>query len=193
MAVCRRSALNGLRRLKTPQQQRFASHDAHHDSHSHGHHEGVTEPLGGTFWALLAVPPAIYFLYENSKPNKANEQPFLTQWMATFDEWREENKERNVLHAKLVDQAAADRILFLHSAPPTPLRRVPVRNLEMINARDPFNHQAGWGTIDLEKLQAHVESENKKQDDINLERYKKILEGTSEPKTEPVRKQAISV
>jgi hypothetical protein len=50
----------------------------------------------------------------------------------------------------------------------------------MINARDPFNRQAGWGSIDLEKLIAHVEKENAKQDQKNLERYKRRLEEEEE-------------
>ena len=50
----------------------------------------------------------------------------------------------------------------------------------MINARDPFNRPAGWGSIDLEKLQAHIENENAEQDRKNLERYKRILEEEEE-------------
>jgi hypothetical protein len=45
----------------------------------------------------------------------------------------------------------------------------------MINARDPFNRQAGWGSIDLEKLISHIEKENAEQDKKTLERRKRIL------------------
>jgi hypothetical protein len=46
----------------------------------------------------------------------------------------------------------------------------------MINARDPFNRQAGWGSINLDKLIAHIEEANAEQDRKNLERYKRTLE-----------------
>jgi hypothetical protein len=48
-----------------------------------------------------------------------------------------------------------------------------------INSRDRFNRQAGWGSINLEKLQAHVEKENATQEAKNFDRYKKILEKES--------------
>ena len=44
MALSQRNALNALRRLKAPQQRRFASHET--KGHGHGHHEAVSEPLG---------------------------------------------------------------------------------------------------------------------------------------------------
>jgi len=46
----------------------------------------------------------------------------------------------------------------------------------MINARDPYNRQAGWGSINLDKLIEHVEAENAEQDRKNLERYTRRLE-----------------
>jgi hypothetical protein len=52
----------------------------------------------------------------------------------------------------------------------------------LINARDPFNRQAGWGSIDLEKLISHIEKENAEQDNKNLERRKRILEEESSEK-----------
>lgn len=45
----------------------------------------------------------------------------------------------------------------------------------MINARDPHNQQAGWASINLEKLQAHVEQQNAEQDRQTLEKLKQRL------------------
>jgi len=169
MAMPRRNALNAIRRLKTIQQRRFASHDSHHHGHT------VKESLGGQFYFFIAVPPVLYGLYAATRPGKDGEQPWFTRWLSTFDEWREETARRNDLHAKLADQAAGDRILFTHSEVAPVHRRVHVRNLEMINARDPHNQQAGWGSINLEKLQAHVEQENAEQDRQTLEKLKQRL------------------
>jgi len=168
-----RHALNLLRRIKTPQQRRFAGHDSH--GHGHEHAAPVKESLGKSVWLLLAVPPIAYFLYQDAQPNSENEAPFLTRWLQKFD-FTEENRARNNLHAKLVEQAAADRMLFMYSERHPVFRTVPVRNLEMINARDPFNRQAGWGSINLDKLIAHVEEANAEQYRKNLERYQRILE-----------------
>ena len=83
-------------------------------------------------WSLIALPPICYVLYENTKPGKDGDPPFLTRWLQQFDSWREENRERNIMHAKLVDQAAADRILFLHGDESAVFRKVPVINLEHV-------------------------------------------------------------
>jgi len=96
--------------------------------------------------------------------------------MGKWDVWREEWRERQTLHAHAVDRAAEDRLLFTHVDEPAIYRKVPVRNLEMINARDSFNRQAGWSSINLEKLQAQIEADNAEEVQKTLEKYQAYLE-----------------
>jgi len=79
-----------------------------------------------------------------------------------------------------MEQAALERLLLNYDEPHPVHRTVPVRNLEMINARDPFNRQAGWGSINFEKLIAHVGAENAEADRRTMERYAAILEEREE-------------
>jgi hypothetical protein len=52
--------------------------------------------------------------------------------MRKFDHMQEVNRERNILHAQLAEQAAADRILFAHSEVAPQRRKVHVSNLEYV-------------------------------------------------------------
>jgi hypothetical protein len=80
----------------------------------------------------LAAVPVTWILYEASKKNAAGEEPYLTQLMRKLDYMQEVNRERNILHAHLTEQAAADRILFAHSEVAPQRRRVSVSNLEYV-------------------------------------------------------------
>jgi hypothetical protein len=138
----------------------------------------------------LAVVPAAWILYEASKKNAAGEEPYLTQLMRKLDYMQDVYHERNILHAHLAEQAAADRILFAHSEVAPQRRRVSVGNLEYvllgpsscltpffrtINGYCPHNVQPGWGSINLEKLVEHVKQENEEQERKNMERMQKRL------------------
>jgi len=122
------------------------------------------------------IIPGSYILYEASQRNAADEEPWLTQLLHKFDYLQEQNQERNALHAKLAEQAAADRILFGYSDLPSVRRRVPVNSIEQINQYCPHNVQPGWGSIRLDKLVEHVNKENDEIDQQNLERFRKRIE-----------------
>jgi len=151
------------------QQRRFAGHSTNPKT------DGSGQPMGPAFWGTLAVVPVSWFLYEASKKNAAGEEPYLTQLMHKLDYLQEVNRERNILHAQLAEQAAADRILFAHSEVAPQRRKVSVSNLETINGYCPHNVQPGWGSINLEKLFEHVKQENEEQERKNMERMQRRL------------------
>lgn len=82
----------------------------------------------------MAIVPVSWILYEASKKNAAGEEPYLTRLMRKLDHLQV-NRERNILHAQLAEQAAADRILFAHSEVAPQRRRVSVSNLEYVSLK----------------------------------------------------------
>ncbi|KAF2675491.1 hypothetical protein BT63DRAFT_475095 [Microthyrium microscopicum] len=169
MSIARRPALSLARRLARPQQRRYASHD----SHGPGHAEPVNESLGGYFLGTALLIPAVYGLWALSQTSGDDEKPILTRWMQKFDDWQEEYNRRDQLHATLTQQAADDYILFANTGQTSQRRKVPVNNIESLSVYSPRNQQAGWTSIDLSKLIAHVEEESKEQIEKDKARYQK--------------------
>lgn len=74
----------------------------------------------------LAAIPASFALYKFTRQD-TNEQPFFTRFIRdTYDGYKEKWANRNDMHTQMIEQAAADRVLFLNESQQTN-RRVDLR------------------------------------------------------------------
>jgi len=74
--------------------------------------------------------PVSLALYKLSGQNTDN-QPYFTRVLNSYDSWRQNWADRNDLHTQAVEQAGADRNLFLNS-PGT--RHVDIKFPEYVNS-----------------------------------------------------------
>jgi len=81
------------------------------------------------FYTALAIPPVMYALWRLSRTENG-EEPALTKFLRSFDSWQDAYRERGELHARLVQQAADDKILFASEGVSTAERKVPLNNIE---------------------------------------------------------------
>ncbi|KAF2435762.1 hypothetical protein EJ08DRAFT_674981 [Tothia fuscella] len=144
--------------------KRFASHD-HHDA-------GSKESFGKGFYIAVAALPTFYIVYKLSR-GSGEDQPYLTRVIKSYDHWRDTYLARNALHTQMVDQAGADRLLFLNARAADTKPVVELKHQDVFNHGSPYNVPAGQGTINLDKVIAHYEKQNAEQEQERLERAQK--------------------
>ncbi|KAF2754144.1 hypothetical protein EJ05DRAFT_479693 [Pseudovirgaria hyperparasitica] len=151
MQALRRTSFATARaaRLQLSRQCRRYAHDSHH-------HEEVSESFGLKFYIGLATVPGLYFLYTFSQSGADGSDPALTRMIDSWTTKREEWARINTLHTNLVEQAAADRHLFLGQKPNT---NIDLKTPEMIHAHSECNIPAG-GILDISKTVAKYTKEN---------------------------------
>jgi len=64
---------------------------------------------------VLGILPATFVLYKLAVTD-GKETPWLTQWIDSYSNWKQDWVDRNDLHTKLIQKAAEDRNLFFNSA-----------------------------------------------------------------------------
>jgi hypothetical protein len=65
------------------------------------------------FYITLAAIPASYAIYKFTQSGE--QQPWLTRWITkTYNSYAEKWERRNNFHTQAVEQAGADRMLFLN-------------------------------------------------------------------------------
>ncbi|CAK4032039.1 Hypothetical predicted protein [Lecanosticta acicola] len=174
-SATRTAARFRARRLRPQQLQRQSrrhAHDAHGGSAHDHHHDGpVNESFGKGFYITLAAIPVSLAIYKLSRQG-TDEQPFFTRLIAdTYNSYAIKWAERNDFHTKAVEQAAADRVLFLNESNQN-VRHVDLRFPEQFNAGSPWNVPAGHGSADLSELIAKYEKEAYAENEKKLQQLK---------------------
>jgi len=125
----------------------------------------------------VGIIPAFYLLWSFSQNSADGEEPFLTRLLHRFDSWQDDYRERNILHAHLVQQAADDRILFNNVGVPSARRRVQLLNYESLSTFSHQNMQPGWSSIDLTKVLETMKKEDAETEERNVARHEKRKAG----------------
>ncbi|KAF2724924.1 hypothetical protein K431DRAFT_281396 [Polychaeton citri CBS 116435] len=161
---------------KSPHQQpRRPASDSHH------HSEPVNESFGRGFYIAIASVPITLALFKLSNSTTV-EGSAVTRYI--FDKYAELGKtfqERNDIHTQFIEQAAADRTLFLNESNRNQ-RIVQHRFPEMINAGSPLNVPAGQGSADLSAMIEKYEQENR---ELEAEKLAQLRENRV-PREQPV-------
>ncbi|KAK5183889.1 hypothetical protein LTR16_010042, partial [Cryomyces antarcticus] len=66
------------------------------------------------FYIAVGLLPLSFALYRFSRMN-TDEQPAFTRWINSYSNWKEKWTDRNDLHTRMIEQAGADRNLFLNT------------------------------------------------------------------------------
>ncbi|EGP91735.1 unnamed protein product [Zymoseptoria tritici ST99CH_1A5] len=120
-------------------------------SGSHGHDGPVNESYGRGFFIAIAAIPASMALYKFSGQG-SNDKPYFTRWISeTYAGYKTQWAQRNDTHTRAMEQAAADRSLFIHETNNN-VRHVDLRYPEQFNHSNPWNVPAGRGGANLDVL-----------------------------------------
>ncbi|KAK3063281.1 hypothetical protein LTS18_001686 [Coniosporium uncinatum] len=151
-----------------------ATHDAAQGAQHH-HPVEENEHFGTGFWITVAAIPATLALYQYGGFARG-EQPWLTRVIKdNYDHLNETWKARNKLHTDMIEQAAADRQLFLNSKGST---HVELKFPETFNVGSPYNVPAGHGGANIERVVAHYE---KLAYEENARKLQAMKDGTLKP------------
>ncbi|KAM3419117.1 hypothetical protein BST61_g5065 [Cercospora zeina] len=173
-----RSVRQHLRTRTTQQGQRRFAGDHHgpelvsegqaaHDKHP----PNPNESFGAGFFIALAALPVSLALYKLTSQG-SNEQRYFTRLIRdTYADYAVKWARRNDLHTQAMQQAAADRALFLNE-PNQQARIVDLRFPEIMNASSPWNVRAGHGSANLDELIAKYEKEAAEEDEKKLRQLK---------------------
>ena len=98
----------------------------------------ANEDLQRGFYITLAALPASFAVY---KFTQQSEDPYFTRLIRdTYDEYKTKWAQRNDLHTQAMEQAAADRVLFLNESAQSP-KYVDIRFPEYVMAPlNPFKY-----------------------------------------------------
>ncbi|KEZ44272.1 NADH:ubiquinone reductase (H(+)-translocating) [Scedosporium apiospermum] len=137
--------------------RRYASGGHHHE------HASADEPLGTGLIITVAALPAGCLLYFAARRGENGEEPALTRWLRKYQSLNEVWLERNTLHSQAVQQAAADKLLFLTAPRST---NYELRFPEIIQSHSPRNVVAG-SLINIDAVteryrKQHYEEEERK-------------------------------
>ncbi|PKS10508.1 hypothetical protein jhhlp_002260 [Lomentospora prolificans] len=116
--------------------RRYASTGGHH----HHEHTSADEPLGTGIIIAAAGLPLGCLLYLAARRGEDGEEPAITRWLRKYQSLNQVWLERNTLHSQAVQQAAADKLLFL-TAPRT--ANYELRYPEALHSHSPRNVVAG--------------------------------------------------
>ncbi|KAK4540824.1 hypothetical protein LTR36_008901 [Oleoguttula mirabilis] len=195
MQPLQRTALRSARRLRPQvqkQPRRYAgdSQGAHERFEPHGgpNKHPVNESLGPGFYMTLALIPASFALYKFTRQG-TDEQPFFTRYIRdTYNSYAETWARRNDMHTQMIEQAAADRNLFLNESQSSH-RRVDLRFPEQFNTGAPWNVPAGHGSANIDKVIAKYEQEAFAENDRKLQQLRENKVPAEQP-FEPLAKLA---
>ncbi|CAI4216681.1 unnamed protein product [Parascedosporium putredinis] len=103
--------------------RRYGSTGGHHHHHEQA---SADEPLGTGLIIAVAGLPLSCLLYFAARRGENGEEPAITRWLRKYQSLNEVWLERNTLHSQAVQQAAADKLLFLTAPePPTTSSGIP--------------------------------------------------------------------
>ncbi|KAF2173208.1 hypothetical protein M409DRAFT_62782 [Zasmidium cellare ATCC 36951] len=177
MQPLKRTGVSCARRLRPQVQRQSRRHasDSHgpdsHGSHDAHHSTPANESFGSGFYIALAAIPASFALYKFSRQG-TDEQPYFTRLIRdTYNGYKDRWAERNASHTQAMEQAAADRVIFLNESNNT-LRRVDIRFPEIFNTGSPWNVPAGHGSANLDHLIAKYEKEAYEENDRKLKQLR---------------------
>ncbi|KAK5062478.1 hypothetical protein LTR84_004550 [Exophiala bonariae] len=170
-----RAAARPLRRSVQRQTRRYDSHhaphgheEAHHgESAFHVAHGPANESFGRGFYISLASIPlfaAIYVVATNPNDN------FVYRLVKRYEIGQEVEERKNLIHQRLMEQAAADRQLF--ASTPRDSSSPPIRYPEVFNHGSPWNVAAGQGGADLNALTKFYHEKAQAQEEERLSRLK---------------------
>ncbi|CZT17296.1 related to NADH-ubiquinone oxidoreductase 17.8 kDa subunit [Ramularia collo-cygni] len=129
-----------------------------HGSHSHDSHGPANESYGAGFYICISAIPLSLAVYKFTGQG-TSEKPYFTRLIQdTYADYKTQWAQRNDLHTQAMEQAAADRSLFIHEANNT-TRHVDLRYPEQFNHGSPWNVPAGQGSANLDVLIAKYEKE----------------------------------
>jgi len=129
-----------------------------HGSHGHDSHGPVNESYGAGFYICLSSIPLSLAVYKFSGQG-TSDKPYFTRLISdTYAGYKTQWAQRNDSHTRAMEQAAADRSLFIHEANNT-TRHVELKYPEQFNHGSPWNVPAGQGSVNLDVLIAKYEKE----------------------------------
>ncbi|QIW96923.1 hypothetical protein AMS68_002441 [Peltaster fructicola] len=104
-----------------------------------------------SFIGLLCIPAAIG-LYTISQPGKNGEQAYFSRVITqVYADYAKKNEERNTLHTDAIEQAAADRALFLNHSTAN-AKHIDLRFYDQFNNGAPHNIPAGHGHANIDAV-----------------------------------------
>ncbi|KAL1302425.1 hypothetical protein AAFC00_002818 [Neodothiora populina] len=173
MQAFRRSAARSAQAAKSysRQSQRRWAHDAHHDTHSHAAAGPSEEKLGAKFWVGISLLPAT-FAFFHFRGDGSYEQRYWTRVIDGYhSDWAKKWQELNIIRSQTLEQAGADRNLFVNSAS---TRHVELKFPETFNSGSPWNVPAG-SRANIDHAIAKYEKENYEQ---NAKKLQQLQDGT---------------
>ncbi|KAI5370249.1 Putative NADH-ubiquinone oxidoreductase 17.8kDa subunit [Septoria linicola] len=191
MQPAKRTALRSAQTLRTRTyqqgQRRFAGDHHGPELVSEGQAAHAKNPpnknesFGAGFFIALAALPVSLAIYKLTAQG-TNEQPYFTRLIRdTYADYAVKWARRNDLHTQAMQQAAADRVLFLNE-PNQQSRTVDLHFPELVNAASPYNVRAGHGSANVDELIAKYEKEAVEENERKL----KQLKDNSVPVERPV-------
>lgn len=109
--------------------------------------------------------------------NKDGNSYFTRAITETYLDYKTKFAQRNELHTLAMEQAAADRVLFLNETAQQP-RWVNVRFPEQLNTGSPWNVPAGQGSVNIDQV---------------IEKYQKEANEAQEKKLQQLRENKVPV
>ncbi|TAQ83350.1 hypothetical protein B7494_g8326 [Chlorociboria aeruginascens] len=172
MLTLRRKAVQPAPRLSTSIShisKRFKSNETHGSDHhgaDHDHHhaEAKDEPIGVSFYIILAAIPISLGVYSLSRP-KDGKPAALTKLIENWAYYGDKWADRNTLHTKMIEQAAFDRNLFQSSKASG---HIELRFPEQFNTGSPWNVIAGHGARNMDHLVEHYQKINRDEEERKL-------------------------
>lgn len=135
------------------------------------HPPNPNEAFGAGFFITLAALPVSLAIYKFTAQG-TSDQPYFTRLIKdTYAEYAIKWARRNDIHTQAMQQAAADRVLFLNE-PNQQVKTVDLRFPELVNAGSPYNVPAGRGSANLDELIAKYEKEARDENEKKLEQLK---------------------
>merc|ERR1712137_83263 len=152
MQPLQRAALRSARGVRSQIQRRHASHGA-----GDAHHSSGNESFGAGFYITVTGLP-LGFLALNYATS-GDKEPYFTRLITnTYNKYAGAWAHRNNIHTEMIEEAAADRVLFLNEASQS-VRHVDLRFPEIFNTGSPWNVPAGQGGANIDHLIAKYEKE----------------------------------
>ncbi|KAK4636342.1 NADH-ubiquinone oxidoreductase [Fulvia fulva] len=173
MQPLQRTALRSARQVRSrlSRQRRRNVSDHGHGAHD-AHAAPANESFGKGFYTTISAIPLSLALYKLSSQG-TDEQPYFTRLITkTYAEYKTKWAQRNDFHTQAVEQAAADRVLFLTETNQSNVRHVDLRFPEQLNVGSPWNVPAGHGFANMDELIKKYETENFAENEKKLQQLR---------------------
>ncbi|KAK5174086.1 uncharacterized protein LTR77_001166 [Saxophila tyrrhenica] len=154
MQSFQRATARSARTIRPRPQQQSRRHASGGDTFG-----GTTknENLGPGFYVTLAAFPASFAIFKLTQGDDA----VFTRWIRdTYNSYAVKWAQRNDLHVQALEQAAADKVLFLNESVRGPHRHVELRFPEQLNMGSPWNVSAGHGGANIDEAIAKFQKDN---------------------------------